>query len=66
MKVSLVLVIVAVAFGGLTFLIEKTEQKAATCSVHNRTAGKMARVLGIFSGVVAVGLLASAFFLRDL
>ena len=63
MNLSITLVVLAVCFGGVTFMIEKAEQKAKTCSVHNRQAGKVARVLGVFCGLVAVALLFGAVFL---
>jgi hypothetical protein len=62
MNPSVALAVVAVGFGGVAWVIERGEQKAKTCAVHDRRVGGVARILGILCGIVAVGLLATAFY----
>lgn len=62
MNPSVALAAVAVCFGGVAWVIERAEQSAKTCAVHDRRAGGVARILGVLCGLAAVGLLATAFY----
>ena len=61
MNPSLALAAVAVCFGGLAWGIGRAERKAKTCAVHDPKVGGVARVVGVFCGLAAIGLLALAF-----
>jgi hypothetical protein len=60
MNPSWALTVVGLCFGGLAWGIGRVESRAKTCAVHDRRAGAIARVVGVFCGFAAVGLLAIA------
>ncbi|MDX1934857.1 MAG: hypothetical protein SFU56_19845 [Capsulimonadales bacterium] len=66
MHPSIAMILIAAAFGGVTYITERTERRAHSCPVHNRAAGKAARLLGVLCGFVAAGLLFAAYLFRDL
>lgn len=66
MNLSFAMVALAAGFGSVTYVIERAEQKAKTCTVHSRKAGAIARLLGVFCGIMACALLVAAFVMRSL
>ena len=63
MNPSLALATAALCFSGLAWGIHRVEQRAKTCTVHDKRAGRAAVVLGFFSALAAVALFAGAFYL---